>query len=57
MSSGAGDESREGTMQGTEPVPEVEKLSTPAVEHTRGHMSRLRGMVREQNNPPDRVYL
>lgn len=26
-------------------VPNVEKLNTPAVQHTRGHISRLRDMV------------
>lgn len=43
-------ENYDGAMQGTDAVPEVEKLSTPTVEHTRGHISRLRGMVREQTN-------
>lgn len=48
MSSGAEGEKHDGAMQGMDAVPQVEKLCTPAVEHTRGHISRLRGMVREQ---------
>eukprot|EP00903_Cladosiphon_okamuranus_P015237 g14083.t1 len=38
-------ESHDGAIQGTNAVPEAEKLCTAAVEHTRGHISRLRGMV------------
>lgn len=41
---GAEGDDHDGAM---EPAPEVEKLCTPAVEHTRGHVSRLRGMVRD----------
>lgn len=45
-------ESHDGAIQEADAVPQVEKLCTPAVEHTRGHVSRLRGMVRERSKSP-----